>query len=262
MSQQLETSEASDLYEHALRKIYGIPSLSVIGGVWKIGKTDFALRIAEDCLTIKQPTNPSYSLVNKVASNIETSDERVKFISSLEELKFWLHKDSTIKLYILDEANKYLLKRTPMSKENVETIRLLAEVSKGHGRIILIGQELLGVDKEFLNPTWCRAIWYKERLKSVRLISHLLPEPRVFSEIPKTTIPFDPYKIAPFTLHSGNKLIKFKSKFMQAFYEYGQGKKVTALDYHPNQWHRDLRKFSRLFFEMYGDKLPSRFTSC
>lgn len=251
------------LFDLCLRKIYGIPSLSAIGGIWKSGKTDFALYIAENVLKLKQRNHPKFSLISKVASNIETNDERVEFISNLEDLRYWLHHGSQNKLFILDEANVHLMKRTAMSRMNVDTIRLLGEISKAHGRMIIVAQEVLGVDSEFLNPTWLRAIWIKTKLKSVRLFSHLLRTDMKFNKIPKTTIPFDPYRIAPFTERDLSKKLRFKDKFMDAFYRYcfNDSKISSDLGYHRQAWTRDLKAFGRKFFEKYGHTVePSHVT--
>lgn len=251
------------LFDSCLRKIYGIPSLSAIGGIWKVGKTDFALYIAENCLRIKQANHPNRSLINKVASNIETNDDRVEFVSNLEDLRYWLHHGRQNKLFILDEANVHLMKRTAMSRMNVDTIRLLGEISKAHGRMIVVAQEVLGIDREFLNPTWLRAIWIKTKLKSVKLFSHLLKTEISFHNIPKTAISFDPYMIAPFTERDLSKKLRFKNKFMDDFYKYcfNDSKITSDLGYHRQAWTRDLKAFGRKFFEKYSHTIePSHVT--
>lgn len=240
------------IFDYCLRKIYGIPSLSVIGGVWKVGKTDFALYLAENLLRL--------GLVSRVASNIETGDERVKFLSSLDEVRYWLHKGSYLKLYILDEGNVHLLKRTPMARMNVDSIRLLGEVSKAHGRLIIVAQEVLGVDSEFLNPTWLRAIWYKTSLKNVRLNSHLIGREMNFRNIPKTTIPFDPYRIAPFTKRPLHGMIEiFGDKETDLLWHWSNGTSSQKLGIHPMQLNRMVRRFVRTTLEpKYKDRLEIR----
>lgn len=230
------------LFDSALRKIYGFPSLSLIGGVWKTGKTDFSLYLVENLLEL--------GIITKVASNIQTEDNRVKFLSSLEELKWWLHRDNRVKLFILDEANVHLTKRMAMSRMNVSTVRLLGEVSKAHARIIIVAQEVLGVDKEFLNPTWCRAVWIKDRLKTARLISHLFHAERMFTNIPPTNILFDPYRIAPFTEHPINRgTALFKDEELNKMWKWANGTSCKALGVHNMQMNRMVRRYVKRTLE-------------
>ncbi|MEM5867576.1 MAG: hypothetical protein QXG39_06620, partial [Candidatus Aenigmatarchaeota archaeon] len=98
-------------FDQILKRIFSVPTMVLIVGDWKTGKTDFALLIAERLLELE--------IVKKVASNIETKDPRITFISSLERLKQWLHMDKIRKLYILDEAGVHIPRRTPMKEKNV-----------------------------------------------------------------------------------------------------------------------------------------------
>ena len=240
------------LFESSLVKVFGFPSLINIGGPWKTGKTDFALLIGEILLKLNAEgrQSPYGKLPSKIGSNIETEDERVEFVSSLEELRYWLHDDNRVKLFILDEANVHMVSRRAMSTKNVEMIRILPEVSKAHARMIVVGQELKTLDKELLNPTWCRAIFYKRQLKSATLISSLFDEERYFHNIPPTTIPFDPYRIAPFTERPLNRAISvFKDDEMNKLWKWANGVPTRKLGMHNMEMNRMLRGFVKRMLE-------------
>ena len=175
-----------------LKRLFDIPSLVLIVGKWKVGKTDFALLIGELLLKL--------NLIDKMASNIETIDPRVTFISDLVNIKRWLHADRSTKLYILDEANTHLIRRRAMSRKNVEAIAILPEISKAHGRIIVIGHDEKNMDSAFTSSVYLRGIFEKHTQKSVSLISDRLTDNYDFYNLPRTTIKFDPYLIAPFTI--------------------------------------------------------------
>jgi len=240
------------LFESSLVKLFGFPSLVNIGGPWKTGKTDLALLIAETLLSLNQRGIHSRedALPSKVASNIETEDKRVEFVPSLEELRYWLHGDNRVKLFILDEANVHAPRRRAMSTKNVEIIKILPEVSKAHARMIVVGQELEKIDSELMNPTWCRAVFYKRRLKNATLISSLFSKERHFKNLPPTTIPFDPYRIAPFTERPLNRAISlFKDEEMSKLWAWCNGTPTRNLGMHNMELNRMVRAFVKRILE-------------
>ncbi len=218
--------------------MFEIPSVVLVGGVWKSGKTDFALLVAETLL--KLPSYHDDMVISKVASNIDT-EGTFPMITDLLSLRHWLYETAERKLFILDEANVHLHSRRAMSGKNVGVIKLLGEVSKAHARMIVIAQELLKVDKEFLNPTWVRGVFIKRSLKKAQLVSHLLNRDYVFTNIPKSSIPFDPYAVAPFTETSSERI--FKEDDLHTLWEWSQGKSYNELGFnHPMQFNRFIRK--------------------
>lgn len=232
-----------------MHKLFEIPSVVLVGGIWKTGKTDFALYIAETLLNLPSQVRGTHTnIVNRVASNIDTQDT-FPMISDMITLKHWLYDTNEVKLFILDEANVHIHSRRAMSGKNVEIVKLLAEVSKAHARMIVIGQELLKIDKEFLNPTWVRAVFIKQNLKKAQLISHLLPKQYVFNNIPKTSIPFDPYAVAPFTEKPRGKVL-FKDEDIQKFWQWCQPETTWRdLFDHPMQCNRFVKKIGRQLCE-------------
>ena len=177
-----------------LFRLFRGPSIVVIGGTWKTGKTDFALRISE-CLL-------SYGIVSQVASNIDTQGT-YPLISDLISLKAWLYASKARKLYIFDEASEHLPNTRGMSGKSVGIKGLIPQISKAHGRAIFIGHNIKKVDKEVYDETWCRALIMKPLrpycYTPAIIYSNLLPRPILIKEIQQTKVPFDPYVLAPFT---------------------------------------------------------------
>ena len=225
-------------FDQILKRIFSIPVMALVVGDWKTGKTDFALLIAERLLEL--------GIVKKVASNIETKDPRIEFVSSLEKLKHWLYMDKMRKLYILDEAGVHIPRRTPMKEKNVKAIQLLPEISKAHAKLIIVTQDPDGIDSQFLNPVWLKAMFVKDSLKNARLISDFFETTIILRDIPPTTIKFDPYAIAPFTLNESIKIPEWimKDDTYKLLWEYAvNNKTMEQLNVHRMQMNRLIRRF-------------------
>lgn len=249
---EVETEAFLYPFDQILKKLFSIPTMVLIAGEWKTGKTDFALLIAERLLEL--------GLVKKVGSNIETKDPRIEYITSLERLKYWLHMDKLRKLYILDEAGVHVPRRTPMKEKNIQAIQLLPEISKAHARLIVVTQDPDGIDSQFLNPVWLKAIFVKDSLKTARLISDQFETVIRLKDIPKTSIPFDPYAIAPFTLTEPFKVPEWvmKDDNYKLLWEYAvNNKSIDQLKVHPMKMNRLVRQFIRFVLT----SNPNRFSS-
>jgi len=230
-------------WHYVLHKLFDYPSIVLIGGKWKTGKTDFALFIAETLLKLPYGQGGG-TMITEVASNIETNRKDFQYIFDLVSLRRWLYGSNKRKLYIFDEASEHLPSRRAMASKNVNFIQLIPEISKAHGRMIVIGHQLLTIDKTLLDDVWCRGVFIKINLKKAELFSSLFIQPFVFSDIPPTSIKFDPYSIAPFQEMPSGKLI-FKDKDKQVLWEWSNGKSVKALGLHAMQLNRLLRKYIR-----------------
>jgi hypothetical protein len=254
MQSQTQVEKASFLYpfDQILKRIFSIPVMALVVGDWKTGKTDFALLIAERLLEL--------GIVKKVASNIETKDPRIEFVSSLEKLKHWLYMDKMRKLYILDEAGVHIPRRTPMKEKNVKAIQLLPEISKAHAKLIIVTQDPDGIDSQFLSPVWLKAMFVKDSLKNARLISDFFGEPIRINDIPKTSISFDPYAIAPFTLDEPFSVPEWvmKDDSYKLLWEYAvNNKSIDQLKVHPMKMNRLVRQFIRHVLTSNQDRFTS-----
>ncbi|MBC7113220.1 MAG: hypothetical protein H5T34_04270 [Candidatus Methanomethyliales bacterium] len=169
-------------------------SISVITGKWKTGKTDFALFLTIDELRDR------LGIVEKVGTNIWVDDPTVSHIDNFVDLETWLFMDRKKKAFIFDEALKAAPSRSAMSKLNVKWLEYIPELSKARTHLFIITQEESFTEKMFLHPTFVRARWIKRALKVVDLISDQFDGVNRFTDIPKSKVNFDPYKIATWSL--------------------------------------------------------------
>ena len=229
-----------NLWSYVLHKLFDHPSIVLIGGTWKSGKTDFALYIAQTLLSL--PLMGTH-IIQEVASNIDT-DGKFPQISDLISLRQWLYESKVRKLYIMDEASEHFPSRRAMSGKNVGFVKLIPEISKAHARMLVVGHQLLKIDSILLDEVWCRGAFIKLELKRAQLISHLLPQPYMFRNIPKTTITFDPYAIAPFTEQPEGSIL-FKDEEKQLLWKWSNGTPFKELGLHPMSLNRMVRKYVR-----------------
>ena len=234
-------------WHYVLHKLFDHPSVVLEGGVWKSGKTDFALYIAETLQKMPFGDNGKEKVITDVASNIDTKGT-YPHIYDLVTLRQWLYGNNHRKLYIMDEASEHLPSRRAMTAKNVGFIQIIPEISKAHGRLLVVGHQLLTIDKVLLDEVWCRGAFLKLGLKKAQLISHLLPRPFHFENIPPTTVPFDPYSIAPFQEQPSGKLL-FKDVDQQMLWEWSNGKSYKELGIHSMQLNRLLRKYVKITLE-------------
>lgn len=220
---------------HKLFTLVGIVLVTAYGrtGPWKLGKTDFGLYIAENLLEL--------GIVSEVATNIETSGTFLH-ISDLISLRHWLHSSSHKKLYIFDELQEHAYRRKAMSGKNVGIVQIFPQISKARARLIGIGQDLMKIDKDIVSDTWIHGVFIKKKRKSAQLISHLLPKQYMFHGIPKTSVPFDPYEIAPFTEYPKPGVV-FKQENLQKLFDWATGKSFHEIGFkHPMEFNRWCRK--------------------
>jgi hypothetical protein len=214
------------LWEGALKTIFDLPaSVVIIMGDWKKGKTDFALKIAEELLRFK--------IIYKFASNIylENPINAFTFINNMDKLKKWSWKDKTPKLFIYDEATSSTPKRRAMSKLNVEWLKYLPQLSKGNIKLLAIVHELHYADSVFYDTLFLKGIFNKIGLKNAYLTSKPFSIERwEFTDIPKTRFKFDPYNIAIFESEGKVSIEDEDSeqmKMLKEFCEHGNYAKIA-----------------------------------
>ena len=78
-----------------------------------------------------------------------------------------------------------------------------------------------------------------------------------FNNIPGTSIKYNTWDIAPFSLNRPIKKAVFSSPELQVLQQLGAGKKYSEIGLHPQQINRIVRKFCK----EYTDKLASQVTN-
>lgn len=235
------------LYE-TLKVLLREPIVILVKGGWRKGKTDTSLL----CAYLAK----KWGLIDKIGSNIWTyNNPDVDYIIRLGKLRKWFHADKLIKLYLFDEALVHVPRRTAMSHKNISTLKLLAELSKGHGRMFFISQ-ITKLDSDILNPEFCRATWEKKSKKVMLCRSRHHP-PRTFRNLPRSPIRFDKDRLAPFIDtdmsssmigEQGGKVYEICSLYARGF-SFRQIEKEKGI--HPEETKRAIKKGLKFFLENY-----------
>jgi len=175
-------------------------ALVVVEGRMGTGKTDFALLLAEKALEI--------GVVDAVATNIAT--DRFKRICCYVELVDWLEECRALgykPCYVLDEADSVIDARNPLSKINKKFRELVWRLRKYRGKMIIVTHRW--EDLEAAIRPFTTAIFRKVALR--RAVVELAFEyaGRTVIEIdriPKTSVRYDTYDVAPFEYGNGDDL--------------------------------------------------------
>lgn len=230
-------------FRSILFRLFRGPSIVVIGGSWKTGKTDFALSISEKLR--------AYNIVSQCASNIDTGGFYPQLTDAMS-LKNWLYGSTARKLFIFDEASEHLPNTRGMSGKSVSIKGLIPQVSKARARMIIIGHDIKKVDSEVYNDTWCRAIILKPmtpyKYEPAMIYSKLLPRPFKLSSIQPTKIKFDAYSLAPFT-ERPEKSIYFKDADKDLLYKWATGDASVIGKIPRMTIHRKLKQFIKQTLE-------------
>jgi hypothetical protein len=178
-------------------------------------------------------------LFQEVATNIDTNGT-LERITNLEDLKIWLHRNNLRKAYLFDEANEHLGSRRAMTNKSVSIIEIFPEISKARAILFMVGQDRENLDSELRKRQWVKAVIEKISKKIARIISPLLGETVIWRNIPPTSIKFDPYALAPFTLKPVYSK-RFKDEDLQKLSDWANGKPWKELFKHPQECNRFVR---------------------
>lgn len=178
----------------ALGKMFSVPApiIFVTGRMGK-GKTNFSLLLCELALMNRW--------VKHVATNIKVFDEKFIYITSWNKLDSWLKSNRKKKLYNFDEASSNISRRTPLARLNRKIIDLAFKLRKYKAHLIVDAVSRGLVDSTFeAIPDLVLGEFRKISRHTAILYSPLFDEPMEIHNIPSTTVKFDTYDIAPFTL--------------------------------------------------------------
>lgn len=233
------------MWRYSLKRLFGSVGVVLISqhslekGAWKLGKTNFGLYLGQK---LKE-----YGIIHEMASNVNTKGVLPQ-VSDLFNLKHWLFRNPYTKAYMLDEANIHAPRRRAMSNKNIGILEIFPEISKARARLFVVCQDIEGIDKDIKKAKWIRGYFLKTKLKKVQLVSNLLDRPYTFSGIPKTTIPYNPYEIAPFTERPRAEIM-FKDKDLQKLHRWANGATWREEFEHPNECNRFVRRMTRKLLE-------------
>ena len=190
------------------------------------GKTDFGLLIAEILL--------KNGIIKKFGSNIKVLDSKgydYTHITNLVRLKRWLKKPKRIhKAFILDEAGIHADRRNPLGRLTREFRYLGFLLRKYRCKLMLISQRSKDIESTFADTDIWLGTFKKISKTEAILISNIFEEPYYISDIPKTSIQFDTYDIAPFTLEPeklSEEMDTFEMKILCDWLECGSYNKVA-----------------------------------
>ena len=223
-----------------------ISSFFIVFGRRQSGKTDFALLIAETLFAL--------DLIKHIATNIKTSSDIVpiEHIISLDILKAWCKEKRGRKLFIFDEVGKALRRRTPMSSLNVKLIDELQILRKYKLSILALTPNEKYIDRVALGTDVLDGVFLKTSFSNpkVGIYRDFLDGSRKnLNNIPKTSIDFDTWDVAPFTEFSTNTP-NFKDKDLRLLWKWLHGAKISDLGIQHIQLHRIQRKILKEYFEL------------
>lgn len=170
------------------------PIIFVVGRHGR-GKTDFALLIAELLF--------DHSVIKKFSSNIMIFDPKgydYSHVTNLWRLQQWLYPKRVHKLFILDEAGINIDRRNPLGKVNRQIRYIGFLVRKFRGKLIFISQRSKDIESTFSDTDIWLGTFRKLSKREAILIDNLHADPCYISDIPATSLKFDSYDIAPFSI--------------------------------------------------------------
>jgi hypothetical protein len=244
--------EKLELYK-LLRRVLRDPIVILMKGDWRTGKTDTSLLLGY--------LSQKWGLIDTIGSNIFTFDSPlVDYVITTGQLKEWLHKDKTRKLFLFDEGLKWVYRRKAMSSMNVSIItEILPEISKGHARMILLSQ-IDSLDSDIMHPAFTRAVFTKQTKKVMTTVAKHYP-PRTFTHLPsvQSVIRFDPDRQADFFNREVSKVrdSSHMSLTWQICEAYTEGVRFNEIKrrfgIHQQQLKRHIQKGLKWFIQNYED---------
>jgi len=238
------SEDFTDLIKHLFLR--GTSAFLMIFGRRETGKTDFSLLIAEIVYTL--------GIIENIATNIKIYESPfpIKHITNLDDLKFWASDTPARKLYICDEFGKAMRRRTPMSSLNVKFLDEFQILRKYKLSTIAMTPDETFVDNAALGESILDGYFLKPSFKDPKIAlyyDNLEPLQKNISDIPRTSIHFDTWDVAPFKEHGERGKIVFKEQDKNTIWEWCHGKTMKELGFHPQQFNRLIRKFVKEVME-------------
>lgn len=239
----LRQKETKITFEDVIIRLFHRLSVCIaIFGRRGSGKTDLSLYIMEILAREKQIVN--------FATNIKVSESPfiIQYVTNLEDLEFWAANTRGKKLFVLDEAGKSLRRRTPMSSLNIKFLDELQILRKYSLSMILIAPHEKYMDSASLGSDILDAVIVKPNFKNpkIALYDDLMEDEQfTIVDLPRTSLNFNTWDIAPFKKESSTRIPKFKDKDLEHLWFWSHGKSIKQLGLYPMQINRLSRKFIR-----------------
>lgn len=210
-----------------LRYLFATPCIVILtqkaskgpGFSWQIGKTNTGFLIAE--------TLQRMGLVRMIGSNTHVLDGRVDFIDSLHALDAWGSQNRESKYFLFDDATQFLLNTEAMSGMAKGIQKLVPTLSKSNIRLVMVThQEDWMVKKLTQSEAFVRGHIKKitRKYAIIRIRREIYP----FSNIPLTSIKYDPLRRAEFSLE-GKTGLWLDRRDYQAYRMWTEGKTYMAI---------------------------------
>jgi len=236
--------EFINLIKHLFER--GTSAFIIIFGRRETGKTDLSLLIAEILFIT--------GIIQHFASNIKIykSPMPIEHITNLDDLRLWSKNTPGKKLFLFDEFGKAMRRRSPMSSLNIKLIDDLQILRKYKLSDLCCTVDEKYVDNSALGSDVLDGIFVKTNYKNpkVALYNDFLEDfSKAIEDIPRTSIEFDTWDVAPFTEHSLKAKPLFKDSDMAMLWDLTHGKTIKDLGVHPEIVARTWRKFVKEVLE-------------
>lgn len=197
---------------------HGQSTAGVILGRRETGKTDHGLYIAE----VLWRTGVMATFATNIKIYETPPGLLIDHIIDLESLEVWASANTGKKLFILDEAGKSLRRRTPMARLNIQLLDKLQTLRKYRLSLIMITPAEKYIDNASLGSDVIDFVVIKPQFKNPKIADYydaMHETSKGFTNIPATSIKFDTWDIAPFTLKPLITARAFPSKAVEIAYK-------------------------------------------
>lgn len=253
---QLAQPELKQEFLDLIRKLFnrGTSAFIIIFGRRETGKTDMGLLIAEILYAL--------GIIQEFATNIKIYESPfpIKHITNLDDLRLWSKDTSGRKLFLFDEYGKAFRRRSPMSSLNVKLIDDLQVLRKFKLSTVAMTVDEKYIDNSSLGEDVLDGVFIKFNYKNpkVAFYKDLLEDytKRIIG-IPRTSLKFDTYDVAPFREHGDRAKPAFKERDLAVLWDLTHGKTSEELGLHGQQVSRLWRKFVKEVLEREHNVSPS-----
>ena len=219
----------------------------IIFGRRGTGKTDFSLLLCEILYNL--------GIIQHFATNIKIYDSPfpIEHINNLDDLTLWAETHTGRKMFILDEAGRSMARRTPMSKINVEILKKLQIIRKYKLSLQFVTPNEAYIDSATLGSDILDGVFRKPNFRNQKILLYLdnLEGFRVrYCGIPSTSIKFDTWDSADFTLKRIILNPLFSDQDHALLWRWANGETLKEIGVHPEAFRRITRKFLKEHLKM------------